>query len=278
MPEYNTDTLDLTALPFWQWEPVEPPLQEVDTGIPFDSIHPLRELPDTVYRQSMFQSHTLQPSHTTLIQRENPSAPTWIFGVLLLLVGLMCLYYRLRKITVASLLKATMDVRAMDRLIRDGNLNRNILLLPMGILVVSVVCLPIQSMALAKTGFLGYLLLTIAMMLLYILRNRLLRLLGNTFEDKQAVDLYITSNYVYHLVEATVVIAMLFPFYYLPMAEQTMLYIIATFLAIAFLLRFLRGAKVFLTIPNSSSFYLFYYLCTVEMIPVLVVTKWFIGQ
>lgn len=278
MPETSNDTLDITLLPFWQWETSEAVLKEVDTGIPFDSIHPLRTIPATVQRESMFQSHTLQASHTDLQPRENPSAPAWVFGVLLLLVGALCLYYRLRQIKLVTLLKATMDIRVMERLIRDSNINSNILLLPMGLLLVAAICLPVHLVALSHTGFIGYLLLTVGTALLYILRNRLLRLLGNTFEDKQGVDLYITSNYVYHLVEAIIVTILLFPFCYLPGAENTMCYILTIFLAIMLTIRFLRGAKVFLTIPNGSSLYLFYYLCIVEIAPILVIIKWFIGQ
>lgn len=278
MPENNSDTLDLTTLPFWQWTPQEPQMTEVDMGIPFDSIHRPHEVVDTVFRKSIFQRHSLQVTHTEAVPRENTSEPAWIFIALMLLTGLVCLYYRLRKIKMGALLKSLVDLRAMDRLVRNCNLNRSMLMLPMGLLLVAVLCLPIHRMAMSHTGIPGYLALAVGVGVLYILRNATLRLLGNTFDNRQGMNLYIISNYFFHLTEATVILVLLYPFYYLPGARTPMLYVIVAFMVSAFLMRFLRSIKVFLTIRNSSNFYLFYYLCTVEIIPILVIIKWFIVQ
>lgn len=276
MPEYDSDTLDLTAVPFWQWDTTTLVQETVDLGIPFDSIHPVREMPDTVFRQSIFSHHTLQVRHNGMLLREDTSTPAWIFGILVLLTALLCLYYRLRKIKLTEVLKAAVDVRAMDRLVRDCNLNRSTLMLPMGLLTVALISLPIFHLTMPQTGIVGYLALSAALSLLYILRNGLFRMLGNTFEDKQVISLYITSNYIYHLIDATALIVLAYPFFYLPGAETTMLYIMAAYIGLAFLARFFRGIKLFLTHPNSSSFYLFYYLCIVEVTPVLVLVKWII--
>lgn len=273
MPESNTDTLDYTALPFWMWDTTESPQPEVDTGIPFDSIHRPREAVDTVFRTSLFQRHSLQVKHTELAARQDTAEPAWTFVALILLTGLICLYYKLRKIKGAALVKSLFNRRAMDRTVRDCNMNRNILMLPMGLLLVTVVCMPIHRMAMASSGVAGYLLLAVGVSLLYMLRNGIIRLLGNTFENRQGVALYLTNNYLYNLAEATVLVVLLFPFYYLPGAQETMLYVLGGVAAAGFVMRFGRGVKVFLTLKNRSSFYLFYYLCTVEIVPILVLIK-----
>ena len=278
MPESNTDTLDYTALPFWMWDTMGYPQTEVDTGIPFDSIHRPREAVDTVFRTSLFQRHTLQVKHTELATRQDTAEPAWTFVALLLLTGLICLYYKLRKIKGSALVKSLFDRRAMDRTVRDCNMNRSILMLPMGLLLVAVVCMPIHRMAMASTGVVGYLLLAVGVSLLYMLRNGIFRLLGNTFENRQGVALYLTNNYLYNLAEATALVVLLFPFYYLPGAQETMLYVLGGVAAAGFVMRFGRGVKVFLTLKNRSSFYLFYYLCIVELVPILVILKWFIEQ
>ncbi len=278
MPETLSDTLLLQeTLPFWQWDTtIEWSTAEVDTGIPFDSIHRPREKVDTVFRKSLFQRHTLQVQHQNFIERPDTHEPAWIFISLLLLTGLICLYFHLRTIKLPALMKALVDRRAMERLVRDCNLNRTVMMLPMGLLVVATVCLPVHHIAMPQTGLRGYLMIAIGAALLYILRNSILRLLGNTFENKTGVTLYIINNYFFHLVEATVVTVLLFPFFYLPGGQTAMLYIIGGFIALAFIIRFGRGIKVFLTLPNSSSFYLFYYLCIVELIPILALVKWII--
>ena len=278
MLENHSDTIAYTATPFWQWDSV--PLSDgtVQLDVPYDSIFQPREAMDTVFRKSLFQRHSLQVQHTDSLMRPDTTEPAWIFVTLILLTALICLYGKLRKIRPLTLLKSLINHRAMDRMVRDCNLNRSIIMLPMGLLLVAAVCMPIHRMALQHTGVGGYLLLFLGVSLLYMLRNGIFRLLGNTFENKHGVALYMTNNYFYNLMEATVTTILLYPFFYLPGAQATMLIVIGAFLAFAFVIRFVRGVKVFLTLKNSSCFYLFYYLCIVEITPILVVIKWFIAQ
>ncbi|MBR1550348.1 MAG: DUF4271 domain-containing protein [Bacteroidales bacterium] len=278
MPQNPSDTIDYTATPFWQWDSVPLPDGTVQLDVPYDSIFHPREATDTVFRKSLFQRHSLQVQHTGTTLRPDTAEPAWTFVALILLTALICLYGKLRKIHPLALLKSLTSRRALDRLVRDCNLNRSIIMLPMGLLLVAAACLPVHRMALQHTGILGFLLLTLAVSLLYLLRNAIFRLLGNTFENKPAVSLYITNNYLFHLLEATVVTLLLFPFFYMPGARTAFLFAIGTFLALAFVIRFARGVKVFLTLKNNASFYLFYYLCIVEIIPILAIIKWFIVQ
>ena len=277
MPEYPSDTLELTALPFWQW-PEDTETTAVETGLLFDVVGQQHEAKDTVFRKSIFHNHSLQLHHEQAVERVDSAEPAWVFISLLMLTGLVCIYFRRRKIRVVELVKSLVNRRAMDRIVRDCNLNRSLTMLPMGLLLTTAVAFPIHRMALAQTGRWGFLLVAAALGLLYILRNGLFRLLGNIFENKAAVNLYITNNYLYHLGEAAVVCVMLYHFCYLPGAREAMLYLMGGFLALAFVSRFVRGVKVFLTLSNACGFYLFYYLCIVEIIPLLVVLKWFIAQ
>ena len=274
MTQQTDDTLDINSLPFWQWQYSQPGNEALNTGIPFDSIHPVRELPDTVFRESIIAPHGLTVVHSG--EQDRPTGtPAWIFVTMLLITALTCLLFHLRNIKPKLLLKSAIDLRAMDRLMRDCNLNRSLTMLPMGLLLVATLCLPVQQSLWTQSGILGYLALVGAIGILYIFRNWLLRLLGNTFDNKQGIGLYIASNYLYHLIETTVAIAILFLYFYLPGGRMTMTWILVVCLCIGFLTRFLRSVKIFLTHPNGSCFYLFYYLCIVEVIPILVFLKWF---
>ena len=276
MLENTNDTLDLSALPFYEW-PVSEDLQDgADQGIPVDSIHQTIELPDTVYRESLLVHHSHPVVHRRLEVRPDNTTPTWIFVDLIVLSILLCLLIRLRNINMWELLKSAIDTRAMERLIRDCNLIRPLLMLPMGLGLVAAVCLPVHQMLLPETDIPGYLTLFACGSLLYILRNWMLRLLGNTFDGKNETSLYITSNYLYHLIESVIFVAPLFLYFYLPGGEKVMFYILSGTLVTVFVMRTLRGINIFLTHPNSSRFYLFYYLCIVEAIPILALIKWLV--
>ena len=268
----------MNALPFWQWQYTLPGGDTANNYITLDSIHPHQLQPDTVFRESIIAPHNLPVVHNGLQSRPDNALPVWIFIVLLLFSALTCVIFRLRNIKLGMRLKSAIDLHAMDRLIRDCNLNRTITMLPMGLLLVAELCLPVHQAQLPQNGILGYLGLFVAVALLYILRNGLLRLLGNTFDNKQEIGLYITSNYLYHLIEATGVIALLFLYFYLPGGRTAMTWVLVIYLCTVFLTRFLRSVKIFLTHPNGSSFYLFYYLCIVEIVPFIIVLKWFFAQ
>lgn len=268
----------MTDLPFWQWDYALPVYDTTDTGIPIDSIYLPHEVPDTVFRESLIAPHNLPVTHNELQSRPDISTPAWIFIALLLFSALACIIFRLRNIKMGLLLKSAIDLRAMDRLVRDCNLNRTMTMLPMGLLLVAELCLPVHQLLLPQSGIAGYLMLFVGGGLFYILRNGLLRLLGSTFDNMQGISLYITSNYLYHLIEATGAIALLVLYFYLPGGREVMTWILVIYLCIGFLTRFLRSVKVFLTHVNGPSFYLFYYLCIVETIPIIVALKWFFEQ
>ena len=234
------------------------------------------EVHDTILRPSLFNGHGLVLQHDALLLRADSGAPVWIFVLLLTLVALLTLYYRTSKLHFKSLMPLLVDSRAMDRTLRSNNLNSRMRFVSMGLLMLACVLLPVHQMALAKTGLGGYLLLLAAVTALYLLRNGLMRLLAVIFDNNSAVDTYITSNYLYHLALATLTLPLLFLSFYLPFGRETMLYLLAGLVVLEFIMRLFRGLKLFLTQSSGSYVYLFYYLCIVEMVPVLALVKWFI--
>lgn len=277
MPEADTLTCQL---PFYLWDTTASvdtqPSHEVNVGIPLDSIFPTIEPVEPQPRQSLFTHHGLVVQHEHLTPRNDSTAPTWIFVLLMVLTLLTFLYNNIHKIKVGELLKTTIDNRAMERLVRENNLSRAAALMPIGLLLCATLGVVIYSAAMNHTGLTGYLLASAALAIGYLLRNAVLRLLGNVFFHKEAISEYITSNYLYHLVLTMALVPVLFLLVYLPWGHTVVLSIAIGMVALTFLMRFIRGAKLFLTISKSFSIYLFYYLCTVEFVPILLLLGWFI--
>ena len=46
-----------------------------------------------------------------------------------------------------------------------------------------------------------------------------------------------------------------------------------TIVALLMIIRIIRGMIIILSSANDSKFYLFYYLCTVEIVPILIIAK-----
>jgi hypothetical protein len=270
---------DENTQPFYLWDtPYQQPEQaDVNTGIALDSIFPPHEIQAPVIRLSLFRHTTLPVTHDDLQQRTTTAAAPWLFAALVILIALMFVYYNRNKLHIADLLKAAADHRAMDRLVRGNNLN-TARLVPMGLFVTATLATSLYLMALTHNGITAWIILTAALFAAYILRNLVARLLGNVFDDGDTVATCITSNYIYHLLLATVIAPLLLLQTYLPWGRDTVFYIIASFTAVCLVLRLFRSLKLFLTFSKSRSFYLFFYLCTVEAVPILALLKWFLVQ
>jgi hypothetical protein len=65
---------------------------------------------------------------------------------------------------------------------------------------------------------------------------------------------------------------------YVPWGNTAVLVAMGALVALTFVMRMIRGVKLFLTISSTLSFYLFYYLCTVEAIPIVILIWWFFAQ
>lgn len=268
------DTLDLSATPFYLWDSTSPqPSGEEYVGTAMlDSIFPTQPLAEPPQRPSIFRNHSLAVEHNSLQPYTQGFAAPWIFAALALLIAMVCIYYRQRKLTLRDMLASIVDSRAMDRMLRGNNLTRTAQLVPMGLLMLAAVALVVHNLAFDGIGH--YLLLFLAMATAYLLRNSIMRLLGVIFENSNAVSLYITNNYLYHLVLASLLTPLLFLYFYLPHGKTTMLTVIAVVVALEFMVRLFRGMKLFLTQSSGSYFYLFYYLCIVELAPILVLIKY----
>ena len=278
MPEQSVDTLDLSALPFWQWDtvaPAQPEGAEPALGLTLDSLLPPREIVAPAERPSMFRHHALQREHPAASERPASWQPAWVFVALVALSALLCLYYKIRKIKLLPLLKSTIDGRALDRLVRECNLNRGVVMVSMGLLLMMAVSLAGVRLLTPQVPWWIYPVVAAAAGGLYVLRNGLMRWLGNVFERRQAVAQYITSNYVYHLVEASMLTVGMYFLFYLPQGEQAVLIVLGALLAAGFIMRMWRGVKIILTHPSGADFYLFYYLCIVEMVPAVVAVRAF---
>lgn len=281
MPEYEADTLDLSLLPFWEWGPMSPPQSAVASGtigVTLDSFLPLREVEQPMQRPSMFRRHSLQVEHQSAAVRNTSAEPAWVFIALVVISGLLCLYYKMRHLKPWALTKAAVDGRALERLVRDCNLNRGVVMVSMGLLLMASATLPVVRLVAPQASWWVYLGAAAAMGLLYVLRNGVMRWLGNVFERRQEVVQYITSNYVYHLLEASVLTVGLYFHFYLPSGGMAVLVGAGALLAVGFVARLARGGKIILTHASGSDFYLFYYLCIVELIPAVVALRLFIVQ
>ena len=268
-----TDTLDLTSVPFTLWDSLtaqqeEPPTfawQELH-----DSLFAPRAQADSVVVRSMFTGQSLPVEHPSLLPRATTHPAAWIFVVLIAATVLLTFFCREHKVTTKTLLPALVSTRGLDRLLATSDLTRPLKLFSVAALLCIALALLAQHLLWPEEGLTQWALLSIGLCGAYGLRNGLCRLLGTIFEAPSSVSTYLSNAYLYQLLLLAVLLPALLLFFYLPHAQGTMTWICGGLIVAEWIGRMLRGTRIFFAHPGGAYVHLFYYLCTVELIPILV--------
>ena len=244
----------------------------------YDSIFtPVKQAPPEV-RKSIFFHHELAVQHNHEIDIHHEGAPGWFFGFIVLSIFFICSYLRRKQIDIVTLLQSAIDHRAMGRMLRDTNLTHAADQAPIALLMLLPVSLVgyfffFQHPSNTWLDILQYLTLFATCIIVYYTRNGIFRFLGNAFNNGESVHVYLSSNYIYHLLYAIVTSALAFFVCYTDRVGQVFFYILAGILALLFTIRLIRGLKLILTFSKTPKVYLFYYLCILEIVPIIIIIK-----
>ena len=244
----------------------------------YDSIFsPVKQTPPEV-RKSIFTHHQLAVQHSHVIDIHHDGAPGWFFGFIVLSIFLICSYLHRKQIDLVTLLQSAIDHRAMGRMLRDTNLTHAPDQAPIALLMLLPVSLVSYFFFFQHPGntwldILQYLALFAASTVVYFTRNGIFRILGNAFNNSEAVHIYLSSNYIYHLLYAISASALAFFICYTDTMGKVFFYILMGIIALLFTIRLIRGLKLILTFSKTPKVYLFYYLCILEIVPIIVIIK-----
>lgn len=107
---------------------------------------------------------------------------------------------------------------------------------------------------------------------LYILKLILLKLVGAIFNAQKELDEYINIVLLYNNVAGILLLPIVILLIWAPYTT-IMLYVGGGILVLTYLYRILRGIGIGLSNRKLSKVYLFYYLCTLEICPMLIGIK-----
>lgn len=274
------------SLLFYQWtSPYQAVEQMEDTTLfCLDSLFKAQATPDSLIRESLFRHHQLPVEHAEEILRYAAPTEPWIFGIVILLVSIICLFLKKFNVNIPLLFNVAFDSRKLNHILRDNNINHASSLTALGLVCIS---------SFALLGYFLYLhlhidifhtkgpvlfgLIWLICMTVYFTRNGLERLLGNIFDNLETSELFINSNYAFNLIESIIILPFTFFLFYSPSAAGIIFQIICWTLGLLFIVRVIRGFQLILTHSKGLKLYLFYYLCTFEVVPIIILIKVFIS-
>ncbi len=244
----------------------------------YDTLFKATDRPAPVRRQSLFTHHQMQVVHHAETPIVGRTVSGWFLVVIALSMTLTVLYMRKKQLTVLRLLHAAINMRVMARTLRESNLTHTGNQAPIAVVALAPLALigcfcahPYSQRPLMD--FAQYLLILGCATTAYFVRNGIIRLIGNAFDNSETANAYIANNYMFHLLYGVAASAFAFFICYTDNMGTVFLYILGGVIGLLFILRFFRGMKLILTYAKYPKVYFFYYLCSLELLPILILIK-----
>jgi len=227
---------------------------------------------------SPFAGHSLKPVHELPAPRHAPM-PVWIPAILLLSVILMVWAKASYPKRIMQIFQATLSRRNLKILMKEGEIMNEQVAYILGFLYVLMFSLLVFSGFRIwfpdHTGFYVslqlYLLTGVVLVLFWMVKVMLIRILENVFSTGQTTREYLINLLVFTIVTGIFILPVLILSFYIP--SRFMLLAGGGVAALLFAWRFVRGFMIGLSLRRFSYLFLFVYLCTLEILPLILLVK-----
>jgi hypothetical protein len=220
------------------------------------------------------------PRALPLLQRH----PDWITLLLILCFILLAWVQVFDRYRLSQIIRASLQKRFFSLLIREGNLFTERISFALGLIYLISLALLIFLGFNNLTGgppfglrpFSLFLLTLVSIILYWGIKVFLIRMLGNIFRTSLTTREYLVNIMVFNMVSGL----NLLPFLVLIVYLESPLFLYSGLIIIALLivLRFIRGFMIGINLTKFSYLYLFVYLCSLEILPLIVLLRFFLNH
>ncbi|WP_316746377.1 DUF4271 domain-containing protein [Pedobacter gandavensis] len=209
-----------------------------------------------------------------------PKGERWVLAVLVVLLAIFAALKISFSKQLQSIVQSFFSNRVLNNLNREDNLFTSwpflLLFVQFGFTLGMFFYLVSQyyHLSFVSSGFQFYLSISILIVVLYVVKILILRLLGYLFEVQKAVNEYVSILYLSYFNLSLVFIPLVIAFALSPLRYGSY-YVVASFvlLAIIFIFQFIRAGINILSHYRFSKVYLFLYFCALEICPILILIK-----
>ncbi len=235
-------------------------------------------IPQPVFCPTIFKEHKLQPVDFK-VNHIHQTHPDWILAILMscfILLAWVQVFYPKR---IQQIFRAPFSKRFINQLIRDGNLFQERIGVALGIIYILAYSLFLyelneQILKLNLPGISGISLFwLIALVNLGVIAVKVImvQFLGIVFKTRETTANYQLNILIFALLSGPVILTSLIFIIYLQ--SVVLIYICLIVFILVFILRFIRGFFIGMALTKFSYLFLFVYLCSLEILPLLVLIK-----
>ena len=231
---------------------------------------------DTTYTTSLFQNHLLKPKSSCkrLIQSNNND---WLLIPLLIIVILYIYISTNFHQRWIQTIKAPFSSRFLGQLERDGNIFNETILFPMFFIeIISISLLLFLSIdyfvdfnQLGVSSSKVYLFMILGYFIFVIVKLLVIKIIGYVFDTESEVSEFQLQNFLTISISSLSISPLLFIYIY-----SSYTFFLYSAITILFGLTVIKNIKAFFIWKNTYNFFkIFIYLCTVEILPYVILLK-----
>jgi hypothetical protein len=241
-------------------------------------ILPLKIAQPKTYEKSIFSMHQLQPSGKVSIEKGKMN-PGWVSGVILICFFLFAIaqysYFR----RMQQIFKAFFANRLFNQLSRDGGLYReriSIFLFSSFIIAMSLFIFTICDFyfSIPKSSgaeILLFIKILFSVFMFYLLKMGLFNVSGIIFKAAKEASDYVLNIFIFGQIAGVALLPVIILVTYIH--SEIMIFTGIAMLASLYLYRLFRGLVITGSNAKISVYYLFLYLCTLEILPLILISK-----
>jgi hypothetical protein len=246
----------------------------VDTTFTMQSM----AVPQMVFSESIFTASQLKHGKFQL-KEARPYQPDWILAILIFCIILITwarvFYYK----RLQQIFRAPFSKRFINQLAREGNLFKERVSVALGIVFVLTDSLLLYEFNQQITGFTFHGLrevwlfwsIVLIVIAFQAVKVATIRLLGIIFKTRETTNSYLLNMLIFALLSGPLLLVGLILILYLKSVFLLHLCVIIIILLLIF--RFVRAFLIGISLTKFSYLFLFVYLCSLEILPLLVIIK-----
>ena len=248
----------------------KPGIDDLSSANPFDVDHqPLRKLPVNAKEET-------RPSDAGS-SGNTPTSNAFLFWILLLATALLAIVINVRFSVIRLVFRSLINMNLFKLFHREEGSHitiTNIFLYTIFIVNIAVVGYLVLKGDSQLTGMKGWLLIAGAISAFYLIKHVLILTLGSIFSIQKTTSLYNFSIFSYHVFLGIILLPVNFTAAFAPGILSGLFINLALFcVSIVLILKAARGLLISLEFWGDRFFQFFMYLCTFEILPVLILVK-----
>lgn len=288
IPEQDTTTVNTTSVAVGaQVDSVAAPVKSVfrfqdeEESVNLVKEDTVAEVSKALQGPRIFTGHQLRPIHPNA-QPLNNEISDWFTISLIVLVALFTwfrfFYYRIFR----QLFTSFYNITTTNQIVRDESvlLQRASLILSvisymlMGLFLYQLSIFWAWDMGILQGGLIRFVFLSLSVAIAYSFKMISLRFLSSVFEIEKPVALYIFNIFLMIMMVGLLLLPINILLAYGPLEYRPwFVHVALSIIALLFLYRIIRAIGIWIGISGFSLFYLFLYLCTFEIAPLLIIWK-----